>query len=291
MAETSTKRTRGSRLRVWAEYLKIEHTLFSAPLVYAGALLAEPPLTPRTALLILVAAGGARTTALGLNRILDRNLDARNPRTAGRALPSGDLTLRAAVAGAAAAAAIYLAAAAAISVRCLLLAPIPLAVFWIYPLLKRWTRWAHLGVGAGLAMGPLGGYFAVSLDFRDPAPILYLALFTLLWSSGFDILYSVLDRDADRAQGLHSLPAASGVRSAYRVAAGLHAAAFAALAALYAAALSGAATLGFFLLAGALFVFQHRVRDDVPLAFFRVNAALGAAVFFGVVFSGPPPAG
>lgn len=291
MAETATKRRPGERLRVWAEYLKIEHTLFSAPLVYAGALLAEPPLTPRAALLILIAATGARTAALGLNRILDRKLDARNPRTAGRALPSGDLTLRAAAAGAAVAAATYLAAAAAISVRCLLLAPIPLVVFWIYPLLKRWTRWAHFGVGAGLAMGPLGGFFAVSLDFRDPAPILFLALFTLLWSSGFDILYSVLDRDADRAQGLHSLPADAGIRSAYRTAALLHAAAFAALAALYAAALSGAVTLGFFLLVGALFVFQHRVRDDVPLAFFRVNAALGAAVFFGVAFSGPPPSG
>lgn len=289
MVEASTKRTPGSRLRVWAEYLKIEHTLFSAPLVYAGALLAEPPLTPRAALLILVAATGARTAALGLNRILDRELDARNPRTAGRALPSGDLTLRAAAVSAAVAAATYLAAAAAISVRCLLLAPIPLVVFWIYPLLKRWTRWAHLGVGAGLATGPLGGFFAVSLDFRDPAPILCLALFTLCWSSGFDILYSVLDREADRAQGLHSLPADAGVRSAYRVAALLHAAAFAALAALYATALSGVVTLGFFLLVGALFVFQHRVRDDVPLAFFRVNAALGAAVFFGVVFSGPPP--
>lgn len=291
MAETATKRPPGERLRVWAEYLKIEHTLFSAPLVYAGALLAEPPLTPRAALLILIAATGARTAALGLNRILDRKLDARNPRTAGRALPSGDLTLRAAAAGAAVAAATYLAAAAAISVRCLLLAPIPLVVFWIYPLLKRWTRWAHFGVGAGLAMGPLGGFFAVSLDFRDPAPILFLALFTLLWSSGFDILYSVLDRDADRAQGLHSLPADAGIRSAYRTAALLHAAAFAALAALYAAALSGAVTLGFFLLVGALFVFQHRVRDDVPLAFFRVNAALGAAVFFGVALSGPPPSG
>lgn len=291
MAETATKRPPGERLRVWAEYLKIEHTLFSAPLVYAGALLAEPPLTPRAALLILIAATGARTAALGLNRILDRKLDARNPRTAGRALPSGDLTLRAAAAGAAVAAATYLAAAAAISVRCLLLAPIPLVVFWIYPLLKRWTRWAHFGVGAGLAMGPLGGFFAVSLDFRDPAPILFLALFTLLWSSGFDILYSVLDRDADRAQGLHSLPADAGIRSAYRTAALLHAAAFAALAALYAAALSGTVTLGFFLLVGALFVFQHRVRDDVPLAFFRVNAALGAAVFFGVAFSGPPPSG
>ena len=87
----------GHRLKIWAEYLKIEHTLFALPLIYAGALLAESPLTLRTAVLILVAATGARTTALGLNRMLDRHLDAQNPRTASRALPAGKITLRAAI--------------------------------------------------------------------------------------------------------------------------------------------------------------------------------------------------
>ena len=105
----------GHRLKVWADYLKIEHTLFSVPLIYAGALLAEPPLTLRTAVLILVAATGARTTALGLNRILDRHLDAQNPRTANRALPAGAISLRGAVVVAILAFIVALAAAWAIS--------------------------------------------------------------------------------------------------------------------------------------------------------------------------------
>lgn len=279
------------RLRVWAEYLKIEHTLFSAPLVYAGALLAAPPLTFGAAALILLAATGARTAALGLNRILDREIDARNPRTAGRALPSGQITLRAAVGGVAAASALYFLAAATISLECLLLSPLPLLVFAVYPLLKRVTRYAHFGVGVGLALGPVGGYYAVSLAFEDPAGILLLAVFTLFWAAGFDILYAVLDEASDREQGVHSLPAAVGARAAQRFAAGLHVVAFLALAVLHLAALRPFPGLLFLLLAGVLFRYQHRVRDRVDLAFFRVNAALGATVFLSVAFSAPNGAG
>ena len=282
----TASRSARQRLGVWAEYLKIEHTLFSAPLVYAGALLAAPPLTLGTAALILVAATGARTAALGLNRILDRHLDARNPRTARRALPAGEITLRAAVWCVVLATALYLAAAAALSPKCLLLSPLPLLVFTVYPLLKRTTRFAHLGVGVGLAMGPLGGYYAVALAFDEPAAILLLAVFTLFWAAGFDILYAVLDAESDRAQGVHSLPAAVGVPAAHRIAAGFHAAAFLALAALHLLALRGLPAHAFLLLAGILFHVQHRVRDEVDLAFFRVNAALGATVFLGVALSG-----
>ena len=287
MAPRSPKR----RLRVWAEYLKIEHTLFSLPLVYAGALLAAPPLTLGTAALILLAATGARTAALGLNRILDREIDAGNPRTAGRALPSGRITLRAAVGCVAAASALYFLAAAAISPKCLLLSPLPLLVFAVYPLLKRVTRFAHLGVGVGLALGPVGGYYAVSLAFEEPAAILLLAVFTLFWAAGFDILYAVLDEASDREQGVRSLPAAVGIRSAQRFAAGLHVAAFLALAAFHLAALRAFPGLPFLFLVGLLFFYQHRVRDRVDLAFFRVNAALGAAVFLGVALSAANGAG
>lgn len=282
----TASRSARQRLGVWAEYLKIEHTLFSAPLVYAGALLATPPLTLGTAALILVAATGARTAALGLNRILDRHLDARNPRTARRALPAGEITLRAAVWCVVLATALYLAAAAALSPKCLLLSPLPLLVFTVYPLLKRTTRFAHLGVGVGLAMGPLGGYYAVALAFDEPAAILLLAVFTLFWAAGFDILYAVLDAESDRAQGVHSLPAAVGVPAAHGIAAGFHVAAFLALAALHLLALRGLPAHAFLLLAGILFHVQHRVRDEVDLAFFRVNAALGATVFLGVALSG-----
>ena len=281
-AQTSARH----RLKVWGEYLKIEHTLFSVPLIYAGALLAEPPLTPRTAVLILVAATGARTTALGLNRILDRHLDAQNPRTANRALPAGAISLRGAVVVAILAFIVALAAAWAISPRCLVIAPIPLAAFVGYPLLKRTTRWAHLGLGVTLALGPLCGFYAVALEWRGLFPIVMLATFTALWSAGFDILYATLDEESDRRTGVFSLPAAIGSRRAARVAAGMHALAFAALMILFSTSLHGAVSGLLFILTGGLFVLQHLLRQHVNFAFFQVNAVLGCVVFLGIVLSG-----
>ncbi|MXW70432.1 MAG: 4-hydroxybenzoate octaprenyltransferase [Acidobacteria bacterium] len=284
-ASSNVQNPLGHRLKVWAEYLKIEHTLFSVPLIYAGALLAEPPLTPRTAVLILVAATGARTAALGLNRILDRHLDAQNPRTANRALPAGAISLRGAVAVAMLAFMVALVAAWAISPRCLIIAPVPLAAFVGYPLLKRTTRWAHLGLGVTLALGPLCGFYAVALEWRGLFPILMLSAFTALWSAGFDILYATLDEESDRRTGVFSLPAAIGSRRAVRVAAGMHALAFAALMILFSTSLHGAVSGLLFALTGGLFVLQHLLRQHVNFAFFQVNAVLGCVVFLGVVLS------
>ena len=281
----------GGRLRraeVWSRYLRIEHTLFSVPLIYAGALLAEPPLLWSTALLILIAATGARTAALGLNRILDRRLDALNPRTAGRALPTGRIRLKSAWWAVVIATLAALFAAWAISPRCLAVAPIPLAAFVAYPLMKRWTRWAHLGLGATLAMGPVCGFYAVNLEWTGLLPVGLLAVFTVLWSAGFDILYATQDEESDRVSGVHSLPAALGVRAALRVAVFFHAGAFALLGALFVVALEGPLTALAFASVGALFVLQHRVRERLNLAFFRVNAALGAVVLLGVAVSGIP---
>jgi len=284
-ASSNVQNPLGHRLKVWAEYLKIEHTLFSVPLIYAGALLAEPPLTPRTAVLILVAATGARTAALGLNRILDRHLDAQNPRTANRALPAGAISLRGAVAVAMLAFMVALVAAWAISPRCLIIAPVPLAAFVGYPLLKRTTRWAHLGLGVTLALGPLCGFYAVALEWRGLFPILMLSAFTALWSAGFDILYATLDEESDRRTGVFSLPAAIGSRRAVRVAAGMHALAFAALMILFSTSLHGAVSGLLFALTGGLFVLQHLLRQHVNFAFFQVNAVLGCVVFLGVLLS------
>ncbi|MDE2661209.1 MAG: putative 4-hydroxybenzoate polyprenyltransferase [Acidobacteriota bacterium] len=284
-ASSNVQNPLGHRLKVWAEYLKIEHTLFSVPLIYAGALLAEPPLTPRTAVLILVAATGARTAALGLNRILDRHLDAQNPRTANRALPAGAISLRGAVAVAMLAFMVALVAAWAISPRCLIIAPVPLAAFVGYPLLKRTTRWAHLGLGVTLALGPLCGFYAVALEWRGLFPTLMLSAFTALWSAGFDILYATLDEESDRRTGVFSLPAAIGSRRAVRVAAGMHALAFAALMILFSTSLHGAVSGLLFALTGGLFVLQHLLRQHVNFAFFQVNAVLGCVVFLGVLLS------
>ncbi len=276
------------RFRIWADYLKLEHSLLSLPLIYAGALLAEPPLTVRTAVLILVAATGARTTALGLNRILDHRLDAQNPRTMDRALPSGRITRRAAVGAAGGAFLVALFAAWAISPRCLILGPLALGAFLGYPLLKRVTRWAHLGLGLTLALGPICGFYAVSLAWEGLTPILLLAAFTTLWSAGFDICYATLDEESDRRLGVHSLPAAIGAPAALSVAAGLHAASFLLLAGLFAAALAGLWAALLFAVAGALFIAQHLLRHRVEFAFFPMNAAIGAAVFLGVALSETP---
>ena len=277
------------RVLTYGRFVKIEHTLFSFPLLLSGALLARGELTPRTLILILAAGTGARTAALGLNRILDRRIDGDNPRTENRELPSGAMSAVEAWLVTVAGVALFFASAYGISPRCLWLAPIPLAIFLIYPLLKRFTMWAHLGVGAALAMGPLGAWYAVQLDFRDFGNALLLCLFTLLWVAGFDIIYATLDQDFDRSRGLHSLPARLGRERALRVSAAFHAAAFLLLGILYLRALSGPLAALLLGLIGALLVAEHALASDVDLAFFKINAVVGFVVLGFIALGLYPP--
>ena len=267
------------RLSTYRHFVKIEHTLFSFPLLLSGALLATGhPLTLRTFVLILLAGTGARTSALALNRIFDRKLDRDNPRTASRELPRGAMTPPEAWLVTLIGTMIYLLAAYLISPRCLILAPIPLAIFVIYPLLKRVTIWAHLGVGLALSMAPIGAWYAVTLTFERIGPALVLGLFTVLWVSGFDIIYSTLDEEHDRRAGLHSLPARLGRRKALSVSMVFHLAAFVCLAALYWMELGGVASLLLLLLTGGLLYLEHRKASDVELAFFQINSVLSFVV-------------
>ena len=160
---------RRDAVRKFLSFVKIEHTLFSLPLIYSGVFLAARDATPSAKVLILVltAATGARTVAFSLNRIIDRHIDARNPRTATRDLPAGRMTLTEALGVLFAGLALYFGSAYLLSNFCFLMSPIPLAIFMIYPTMKRYTPVAHFGVGMGLAMGPLGGWFAVSPSFQD----------------------------------------------------------------------------------------------------------------------------
>ncbi len=278
------------RVRTYSRFVKVEHTLFSFPLLLSGALLARGELSIRTLLLILAAGTGARTAALGLNRILDRRIDALNPRTENRELPSGAMTSREALGVTGAGIALFLVSAYFISPRCLALSPIPLAVFLAYPLMKRFTMWAHLGVGAALAMGPLGAWYAVQLDFRDYGNALILCLFTFFWVAGFDIIYSTLDQDFDRSRGLHSLPSRLGRDRALYVSAAFHVAAFALLTTLYLRALAGPVAALLLVVIGALLVAEHRQAQDVDLAFFKINAALGFVVLGFIALGLYPPA-
>jgi 4-hydroxybenzoate polyprenyltransferase len=261
-------------------FVKIEHTLFSLPLIYSGVLLgsggAMPPV--RVLILVLTAATGARTVAFALNRIIDRHLDARNPRTASRDLPSGRMTLWEASWVAIAGLALYFGSAYLLSDFCFWLSPIPLIVFMIYPTMKRYTPLAHFGVGLGLAMGPLGGWFAVSPSLDNlPAPIL-LSLFTLFWVAGFDIIYATLDEEFDRKESLYSFPSRLGRKRSLQFSALLHLVAFGLLAILFFYSVFSLLALPLLLLTGYLLYLEQKKADDVELAFFRINAVAGAVV-------------
>jgi len=266
-------------MRTLFDFVKLEHTLFSLPILLAGAMLAAKGLPPAgTLIAIFVAGTGARTTALALNRILDRNIDARNPRTAARELPSGKMSLAQGWAVAVAGLVLYLGALAALPPLCWLLAPIPLAVFVLYPLMKRFTPLAHLGVGLGLALGPIAAWVAVTGSFAGAGPVYELALFTWLWVAGFDVLYATLDEEFDRREGLHSIPGRFGRTAALRIAAAMHAIAFVALAILTVRHLATLPALFLLGIVGILLVAEHRLSHRVEMAFFHVNASLGFVV-------------
>jgi 4-hydroxybenzoate polyprenyltransferase len=270
-----------SAVKKYFSFVKIEHTLFSLPLVYAGVFLASRGAFPgwRPLVLVLLAATGARTVAFALNRIIDRQIDARNPRTATRDLPSGRMTIIEALGVLGAGLAVYFGSAYFLSFFCFVMSPIPLVVFLVYPTMKRFTPLAHFGVGLGLAMGPLGGWFAVSPSFSDMLCPALLSLFTFLWVAGFDIIYSTLDEAFDRKEALFSFPSRFGKERALQYSAYLHGAAFVALAFLFLHAELSVYALPLLLVTGVLLYVEQKKAEDVELAFFKINAVVGFSVF------------
>ena len=267
-------------MRKYFSFVKIEHTLFSLPLIFSGMLLASHGELPGAGmvLLVLAAATGARTVAFAVNRIIDRHIDARNPRTATRDLPSGRITVQEAIGVMGAGLGLYFGAAFFIAPFCLMMSPIPLAVFLIYPMMKRYTPLAHFGVGMGLAMGPLGGWFAVSPSFDHLLTPALLSVYTLLWVAGFDIIYATLDEDFDRKESLYSFPSRFGRERALRYSGYLHLAAFAVLVVLFVHSVLSLLALPLLLLTGLLLYFEQKKAEDVELAFFKINAVAGFSV-------------
>jgi 4-hydroxybenzoate polyprenyltransferase len=213
-----------------ASLVRLSHTVFGLPFALAAAGLAhrsavahgQPGLTlPRLAL-ILLAFTGARTAAMAFNRILDRHIDADNPRTAARELPAGLLSLRTAWIFTLAAAAVFVAAAAALGPLPLALAPVCLAIIFGYSAFKRFSWAAHLVLGLGLALAPGGAWIAVTGALTDITVPLLLMAAVACWVAGFDVLYSLQDAAFDRARGLHSIPVRFGVRGALGLSIALH---------------------------------------------------------------------
>jgi 4-hydroxybenzoate polyprenyltransferase len=189
--------------RRFASLVKIEHTVFALPFAYVGAFLAVDAVPSAHDLVwITVAMVGARSLAMALNRLIDAEIDARNPRTAGRELPAGRLTRAQVVAFCLASLAVFLVAVWQLDPICRWLWPIPVAGFVIYPYLKRVTWLAHLWLGAVDGLAPMGAWIAIRGDLPWQAWALGGAVAT--WVAGFDLFYSLFDVEIDRAQGLHS---------------------------------------------------------------------------------------
>jgi 4-hydroxybenzoate polyprenyltransferase len=205
-----------------ASLVRIEHTVFALPFAYVGAFLAADGWPgAHDTLWITVAMVGARTVAMALNRLVDAELDSRNPRTASRELPSGALT-RAQVLGLTAAAlAVFLVAVLQLDPIVRLLWPIPVAMFFVYPYLKRFTWLSHVWLGACLGLAPVGAWLAVS--GTAPWEAWAIGAAVLLWVAGFDLFYSLFDLEHDREAGLHSWAVRFGVRGVFRGARALHA--------------------------------------------------------------------
>jgi len=273
-------------LRKFFNFVKIEHTLFTLPLIYSGVVLGAHT-TPSNELLILVliAAIGARTAAFALNRIIDRKIDIRNPRTATRELPAGRMSLIEAFGVLLVGFFLYFGSAALISIFCLILSPIPLIIFVVYPYMKRFTILVHFGVGLGMSMAPLGGWFAVSPSFENILPAAFLCLFTIMWGAGFDIIYATLDEEFDRKENLHSFVSRFGRNKALRYSAIFHLVGFVALASLFFVSIHTWYALPFLLMTGILLWVEQIKAANVDLAFFKINAWLGFIVF-GMIIVG-----
>jgi len=272
------------RLKNYANFIKFEHTLFSLPLIFAGTFLAAKGLPEWRLLLLIVLAGtGARTAALAINRILDRKIDAGNPRTEDRELPSGKVSLSKAYAITLIGLLLYFVSAYLICDLVLYLSPIPLVVFIFYPLMKRFTPLCHFGVGLGLALAPLGGYIAVTCSFEGILPAVVLSLFTLCWVSGFDIIYATLDEEFDRKAGIYSMVSIYGRDIALIISSALHQSAFFFVAFLYFFMFRSIVAGIFLVIIGALLFLEHRKAQNVDLAFFKINILVGFAVFLFVL--------
>jgi 4-hydroxybenzoate polyprenyltransferase len=177
--------------------IKIEHTLFALPFAFLGAVLAARGLPSAWQILwIVLAMVGARSAAMAFNRIADRNIDARNPRTASRAIPAGLLSVAFVWVFTIASAALFLLAAAMLNRLTLILAPVALGCVLLYSFTKRWTQFSHLVLGACLSIAPTGAWIAVRGDIGSPVPLL-LSLVVLLWTAGFDVLYACQDYEFD----------------------------------------------------------------------------------------------
>jgi 4-hydroxybenzoate polyprenyltransferase len=281
-----------TKLRTTLEMIKFEHTLFALPFAFLGAILAADGLpTVKQIVWITIAMVGARSAAMTFNRIVDRDIDARNPRTATRELPSGRLSVGFAWTFLYVSIAVFLIASYSLNWLTFALSPLALMVILGYSYAKRFTAFAHVLLGLAIAISPSAAWIAVRGEIYHEVPLL-LSLVVLMWTAGFDVLYACQDIEFDRSAGLRSIPARYGIGNSLWIARLFHLQAFVALVLLYLVSGLGWPALIGVVAVGALLVYQHTLvrADDLSrlnAAFFTTNAfvsvilliSFGTAVF------------
>ena len=275
----------------YANLVRLPHTVFALPFALLGVVYASrvAPVTVAKIALVVVAFTAARFAAMGFNRIVDRRTDALNPRTQNRELPSGRLSVRAAVAAVTAAAAVFVLAAGLLNPLCLALSPVALGWILLYSYAKRFTHWTHLWLGLSDGISGPAGYLAITGAWSAPwwtLPVLAAAI--TCWVGGFDFLYALQDEAFDRAHGIRSAVVRYGRRGAVTGARVLHALTLACLVALGLGAGFGVWYDAGLMVAAALLLWEHRLvhPDDLSqldAAFFTMNGVMSIVVFLGAL--------
>ncbi len=278
-----------AKIKILLEMIKFKLTIFAMPFAFMGAFLAADGVPHlRVLLWIIIAMVGARTCAMGFNRIVDRKFDKANPRTAARAIPAGDVKLTEAWSMVILAGLLFFVACYNLNQLTLILAPFALSLTLFYSLTKRFTSLCHIILGVALAFSPLGGWVAVSGSLQGFPYVLSLGV--LFWVAGFDTIYACLDADFDKKASLHSLPAKLGSKNAFRLAGIFHIIAFV----LFVFTgiheqLNFYYYFGVLLTAGAL-LYQHMIISPSDLsrihaAFFSMNGFISLALFLATWLS------
>ena len=275
-------------LLVYGRMIKFSHTIFALPFALSAVVLAssEAPLTLGKIFWILVAMVGARTAAMGVNRIVDAEIDKSNPRTAMREIPKGEIGKKEAWLVVAGASLLFVFAARMLSPLCFALSFPVLILLCAYSFTKRFTWLCHIYLGFTISMAPLGAWIAITGGFSWGSLVLPLALLTYI--AGFDILYACQDADFDRDKGLHSIPANLGTEKAMRISTGLHVATFVFMLLLWPIFHLGWPYGLTIAIIGCLLVVEHKLvkphdLTHVNIAFFHMNSVISILLFVGIL--------
>lgn len=267
---------------MYLRMIKFSHSIFALPFAFTAALMAAEGIPSLWQILwITLAMVGARSGAMGLNRVIDSNIDAQNPRTREREVPSGKISVRAALTFSTASLALMVFSAWMLNPLCLKLSPVAIAILVLYSYSKRFTWGAHFVLGIAISAAPLGAWIAIkgSFDFK----VFFLAAAVVFWLAGFDILYALQDTNFDRAHGLKSIPARFGIKRSIFLSRIFHLTSWGFLVFAGAVFSMGKAYWAGMAVVAVLFLYEHSlVRHDdlsrLDMAFFNMNGYISMTV-------------